>query len=144
MKKILIALVVLMGIALAAGNVLGAGATISGIRSVIQEAPGTMVMTDGSVYFLAWPRGSSYAWTLINSTGKLDTNAVRHSTLAFSQLVKELEGEGFMRVAPSLLPAVIRNAVMGYSLSMAFRTLPQVFIVPIFMLEPIPTPGGQS
>ena len=48
-------------------TLLGAGETIAGLKSVIQQAPGTLLMENKDLVVAAWPKGGNYAFTLIKT-----------------------------------------------------------------------------
>lgn len=150
MKKfmtIVFAIVMLLLTLFASGGMMGTGATIAGMQSVVRGDVGTFIMTDGAAYMLAWPKGENYAWTVISNARGVDLNAVRNNATTLSKLLLDLEKNGFYYVSFDQLPKGIVETVLGYSVTTVMtgvRSFPSIFVVPLMIFEPTPTVGVTS
>lgn len=116
---------------------LGAQATVTGIRAVLAEVPGTFIMQNKDLFLLAWPKGSSYAYVFLGK-GTLDLNGLKANTIDVSNMVKYLEGGGWKYVPVSALPAKIFQVLGSYTVEMVVAgasTLTTVFVLPIFLID---------
>lgn len=149
MKKIIYILIALFAlvVSLFAANpaVMGAGSTIAGLQSVVRGDTGTFIMTDGQAFMLAWPKGTSYAWTVISEVRGIDINGLKTSATTLSKLLLDLEANGFQYVSFDQLPRGITETILGYSVSQlviaGLRSFPTVYLVPVMMFQPTPTIG---
>lgn len=133
--RVLLAIVFVL-ISLFAIGRMGAGATVRGMRQVIQEAPGTAIYTDGRAYMLLWQQGVDYAWTVVNGAGQADKISIRLDVTTASNLIRDLEANGFRRIGVESLPVNLVSALSGYSWIAALQSLPNVIVVPVTVLTP--------
>lgn len=116
----------------------GAGATVSGMRQVVKEAAGTFIYTDGQSYLLAWPTKTRYAWTIVDATGRADLQSLKLGADTMANLIRDLEQNGFRRVGVDALPASLVTALTSYSWLAAIQSLPNVIVIPLAILTPVP------
>lgn len=124
---------------------LGIGETIRGMQSVLQEGAGTFIMQSGDQFMLAWPKGSSYAFTFLSGTGA-ELNGVNTNVFSFSELVSNLEANGWQYVGPASVPVALFNTVMSYTIEMVMlgmNAMPSIFLVPA-IIEPMPIPQAEE
>lgn len=113
---------------------LGIGETIRGMQSALMEGPGTFIMQNGEQFMLAWPKGSSYAFTFISGTGA-KLNGINTNVFSFSELVSNLEANGWQYIGPASVPAMMFNTIMSYTIEMVMlgvNGMPSIFIMPMF------------
>lgn len=125
-------------VAVQAGTLpLGAQATVTGIRAVLAEMPGTFIMQSENMFLLAWPKGSSYAYVFLGK-GTLDLNGLKSNTINVTNMVKYLEGGGWKYVPVSALPAKVLQVLGSYTVEMVVAgasTLTTVFVLPVFLID---------
>ena len=116
---------------------LGTQATVTGIRAVLAEMPGTFIMQSENMFLLAWPKGSSYAYVFLGK-GTLDLNGLKANTINVSNMVKYLEGGGWKYVPVSALPAKVFQVLGSYTVEMVVAgasSLTTVFVLPVFLVD---------
>lgn len=112
---------------------LGIGETISGMQSVLAEGPGTFIMQNGNQFMMAWPKGSSYAFTFLSSSGA-ELSGINTNVFSFSELVSNLEANGWQYIGPASVPALLFNTIMSYTIEMVMigvNAMPSIFIMPM-------------
>jgi hypothetical protein len=128
---------------------IGAGATFYGMKSVMQQAPGTFVMQANNMILMAWPKGSNYAFAMFcdGACPNASLTGKTIGTMTFVDTVKYLESMGWKYIQPSDLPGWITKALaMGTAEAAmtAMRALPSIWIVPVIILTPAWNPEIQS
>jgi hypothetical protein len=119
---------------------LGAWETVNGIKSVVQGVPGTFALIDASkqVLILAWPKGSAYAFSMMDVDGKwLTGNAMKIATMSLATSVKGLEAQGWKILARTEIPVKVAQAVAGYTIQavmLGAKALPTIFLIPVYLL----------
>jgi hypothetical protein len=102
---------------------LGTGATVHGMRSVAQGAPGTFVLVKDQLVVLAWPVKSSYAFAVLNASSaqpvhdflKVACNGQCVGTPTFTTFVNDLiRLYGFKEIAHTAIPTAITARLLGW------------------------------
>lgn len=122
---------------------IGASETISGMRRALGGAPGTFVMQGKDAFLLAWPRGSSYAFTVIGNGSLPAFNSTRANPLALTRLVQDLEADGWKITTPAAIPAYVADALKAYTIEAVMagsQTLPTILVIPVIIDFAPPVP----
>lgn len=129
------------------GAAIGTAETISGLRSVVQGLPGTMLYQLENQVLMAWPKGGTqYAFAVMQTNGApvseiLTINGKAVSTYRMVDLVKALESSGWKAITPGALPALMVEALTAYTVelvALGMQSLPSVIVVPMLFLTPYP------
>jgi hypothetical protein len=128
---------------------IGAGATFYGLKSVVQQAPGTFVMQANNMILMAWPTGAKYAFALFcdGACPLAETTGRVVQTMSFSETVRYLESCGWTYMQPENLPTWITSALATGTVEAmvaAMRSLPSIWMVPVIILTPQWNPEIQS
>jgi len=119
-------------------------ATLKGVQSAIAGGAGTFILSNGSMYFIAWPQGESYGFAVLSSTAdamsKFMIQAKGHGTaidkLSISEIYKFLEDTGWKL---SEVPPELKTAVAGASNWLGvFSRAPVIVVVPLGAMESNP------
>jgi hypothetical protein len=125
---------------LQSATALGIGETIRGMQSVLRESAGTLIMQGPDGFMLAWPKGGSYAFTFLSSSGA-DLNGINQNVFTFSDMLSQLETEGWKYVGPASVPAAISKVIMSYTIEAVLtglNCLPSIFVVPAGIMDTMP------
>lgn len=127
-------------------DLIGARETINGLKSVIQQAPGTLLMENNDLVMAAWPKGTNYAFTLLKSSGQpvVDMNALKLDSISMATTMKGLEAQGWKQITPSDLPQAVLSALGAYSMELIMtgvQSMPTIFLIPAINL---PTQSVES
>lgn len=124
--------------------------TLTGMRQVVQGAPGTFVMAKDNLFMLAWPAGeNAWAFACITKAGNpikdlaSYVNGTKVDTLTMASFLNDLETDGWQMVSEKTLPAGITGALtsyMSFLMSIGARSMPDLLVVPAVILGPAPVP----
>jgi hypothetical protein len=132
--------------------------TLTGLRSVVQSAPGTFVMENDQLIMLAWPAGANYAFAIFSKTGRpvcdlfdlltrMGYAGNKTDVFTMSGLVKWAEASGWKYILPAALPKTILAALQSYTISAVSagaQSLPEILLFPIVPAAfPVHTPVSQ-
>lgn len=152
MLSVVVAIGVVLGIISGAIQGISFQSTLQGMRSVVQGQPGTFVMAKDNLFMLAWPAGeNSWAFACITKAGNpikdLATyvNGTKVDTLTMANFLASLETDGWQMTSEKVLPAGITSALASYMtflMSIGARSMPEIFMVPAVILQPLPVATG--
>ena len=118
--------------------------TVSGMRAAAAGRAGTAVYAGNGLYVMVWPYRGEYAFAVLDQAGQASdalqqmVNANGINVWSLSDLLKWMEGHGFSRIDPKLLPAGIGQALLGQffaGVAAGSRTLITPLLVPAGALE---------
>jgi hypothetical protein len=152
MKKWMLLILVLAMLATGAISGLSFQSTLSGMRSVVQGAPGTFVMEKDALYMLAWPvKDGFWAFACLTKAGDpikdiaTYVNGTKVDTLTMANFLASLEQDGWQSVSAKVLPAGITSALgsyMTFLMSVGARSMPSPLMVPVIILPDMQQPTG--
>lgn len=147
-----IGLLFLLGMLFGAfSGILGAGATVSGMRLAVSEASGTFILSgveSGACNFaLFWPQGSNYGFVFLNALGQSGQlpNGLKVDGLTAAEITAILQARGWSHVSARVLPDALRRALGAPSILaavMSFRGMPTVILAPVILFAPTAMPEG--